>query len=91
MTAKRNTDVVPVTDEMMKTYSMCRGGIAESIRQLIDASPELTALIAENERLALKKQRMHNSLKAMYNAVFQLRGALVYINEMEEAQRILGE
>ena len=42
-------------------------------------------------RLLRENERMRKSLKAMYNAVYQLRGALVYINEMEEAQRILGE
>lgn len=88
MTAKRNTDAVPVTDRVLEAYFfVCRDPQSKALEKLtaaINASPELTKLIAENER-------MRKSLKAMYNAVFQLRGALVYINEMEEAQRILGE
>ena len=80
MTAKRNTDVVPVTDDMMRAVSKAENkGYTDFdclIAHAIDASPELTKLIAENEQLILDNARMRAALVEMslcstFTAAFQ--------------------
>ena len=72
MTAKQNTDVVPVTRKMVheicdvggRTTQECADLLRKKyLEHAINASPELTALIAENEQLTLDNARMREVLK----------------------------
>ena len=68
MTAKRNTDVVPVTNQMHDIYvaeGEKSGSGRRGLSAAINASPELTKLIAENEQLILDNARMREALEKL--------------------------
>ena len=86
MTAKRNTDVVPVTGEMWDAYYMAYGtksgaSAIPAVEAAINTSPELTALIAENERMRSYIVDLEHDLDMQNQNITRLRGALERLRE----------